>query len=115
MMKNSIALNIRLKWPEIPDDYAVWSKRREIGRIRFALDASASDRSWEWYIVIPMALPEWASGAAKDRDEAIRAFSAAWGRFLQEMQPQRLQRAWLLEDAALMRAARRGSANASPT
>ena len=103
MINNAITLSIRPKWPEIPDHYAVWSQGREIGKIRYALDASGPDRSWEWFIIVPMALPAWASGTAQDRDSAIRAFSAAWGRLLQETQPARLQRAWELGRAAQSR------------
>ncbi|MDN4983832.1 MULTISPECIES: hypothetical protein [unclassified Bradyrhizobium] len=90
---------------EISDHYAAWSQGREIGTIRHARDASGPDRSWEWFIVVPMGLPAWASGDAPDRDTAIRAFSAAWGRLLKETQPQRLQRAWELGHAAQSRSA----------
>ncbi|MDN5005272.1 hypothetical protein ACFQZO_30910 [Bradyrhizobium sp. GCM10027634] len=105
MINNAITLSIRPKWPEIRDHYAVWSQDREIGRIRHALDASEPDRSWEWFILVPMGLPAWASGTAQDRDTAIRAFSAAWGRLLKETQPERLNRAWELGHAAQLRGA----------
>ncbi len=58
--------------------------------------------------MIPMGLPAWASGAARDRDTAVKAFSAAWGRLLNETQPERLQRAWELQGAAQSRAAETG-------
>ncbi|WP_256808799.1 MULTISPECIES: hypothetical protein [unclassified Bradyrhizobium] len=105
MINNAITLSVRPKWPEIADHYAVWSQGREIGKIRHALDAGGPDHAWEWFILIPMGMPAWASGAARDRDAAIRAFSAAWGRLLQETQPERLQRAWELGRAAQLRAA----------
>ncbi|MBR0712175.1 MULTISPECIES: hypothetical protein [Bradyrhizobium] len=111
MINSAITLSIRPKWPEISDHYAVWSQGREIGRIRHALDASGADRSWEWFVLIPMGLPAWASGAAQDRDTAIRAFSTAWGRLLKETRPERMQRAWELHGAAQSRAA----AMASPS
>jgi hypothetical protein len=105
MINNAITLSIRPKWPEIADHYAVWSQRHEIGQIRRVLDVSAPDRLWEWFILIPMGLPAWASGAAQDRDAAIRGFSAAWGRLLKETQPERLQRAWELQRTAQLRCA----------
>ncbi|TWA99169.1 hypothetical protein [Bradyrhizobium stylosanthis] len=108
MLNNTITLSIRPKWPDIPDHYAVRSQGQEIGRIRHAADAGRPDRSWEWFIVIPMGLPAWASGAAQDRDAAVKAFSAAWGRLLNETQPERLQRAWELQGAAQSRAAETG-------
>ncbi|WP_018646322.1 hypothetical protein [Bradyrhizobium huanghuaihaiense] len=104
MINNATTLSIRPKWPEIADHFAVWSQGREIGRIRHARDANGPDRSWEWFVVIPMGLPAWASGAAQDRDAAIKAFSAAWGRLLKETQPERMQRAWELHGAAQSRA-----------
>ncbi|MBR1126691.1 hypothetical protein [Bradyrhizobium iriomotense] len=104
MINNAITLSIRPKWPEIADHFAVWSQGREIGRIRHAPDVSEPDRSWEWFVLIPMGLPAWARGAAQDRDTAIRAFSAAWGRLLKETQPERMQRAWELHGAAQSRA-----------
>lgn len=87
MINSAITLSIRPKWPDIPDDYAVRSQGYEIGRIRHAADAGRPDQSWEWFILIPMGLPIWASGAAQDRDTAIKAFSAAWGRLLKETKP----------------------------
>jgi len=108
MINNAITLSIRPKWPDIPDHYAVRSQGHEIGRIRHAADAGRPDRSWEWFILIPMGLPAWASGAAQDRDTAAKAFSAAWGRLLKETQPERLQRAWELQGAAQARVAATG-------
>ncbi|MGY8637438.1 hypothetical protein RAD15_33710 [Bradyrhizobium sp. 14AA] len=105
MINTAITLSIRPKWPEIADHYAVWSQGREIGKIRHALDASGPHHSWEWFILIPMGLPAWTSGAAQDRDTAIKAFSAAWGRLLKETQPERMQRAWELGRAAQLRVA----------
>jgi len=108
MINSAITLSIRPKWPDIPDDYAVRSQGYEIGRIRHAADAGRPDQSWEWFILIPMGLPIWASGAAQDRDTAIKAFSAAWGRLLKETKPERLQRAWELQGAAQSRIASAG-------
>jgi hypothetical protein len=41
MAGNSVTLNVRPKWPEVPDDYLVWCEGREIGRIRVARDGSS--------------------------------------------------------------------------
>ena len=46
-----------------------------------------------------MALPAWAEGSAASRDESFKALAAAWGRLLAQTDPDRLQRAWELENA----------------
>jgi hypothetical protein len=48
-----------------------------------------------------MAMPDWASGSAENR--CMVDFTAAWGRFLKETDPARLERAWELERAAAAR------------
>jgi hypothetical protein len=103
MAKNSITLNVRLKWPEIKDYYVVSCQGHEIGSIRSAPDAKAPDAAWEWHIIVPLAVPAWGSGAAKSRDLAIRDLGSAWGRFLKETRPERLHRAWEFEQAAQAR------------
>jgi hypothetical protein len=103
MANNSITLNVRPKWPEIPDDYLVWCEGHQIGRIHLVQDASAPNAGWEWYITVPMAVPVWGRGATSSRDAAIRDMSSAWGRLLKETPPDRLQRAWEFDRAAQSR------------
>jgi hypothetical protein len=103
MAGNSITLNLRSKWPDVPDDYLVWYEDREIGRIRLVRDPTAPDTAWEWYISVPLSVPSWGRGATTTRDAAIRDFSSAWGRFVKETRPDSLQRAWEFERTALLR------------
>lgn len=103
MAGNSITLNIRSKWAGIPDDFLVWCEGREVGRIRLVPEVEAPGAAWEWYIVVPMAVPGWGRGVAAGRDAAIKDFSSAWGRFLRETPREQLERAWEFERAAQSR------------
>ncbi len=114
MAANSITLSIRPKWPDIADDYLVWYEGREIGRMRLVRDAKSPSTAWEWYICVPMAVPEWGKGATGSRDTAIRDFGTAWGRFLKETRPGHLQRAWDLQSAAQSRVSGIGVSNVVP-
>ena len=58
-----------------------------------------SEMGWEWHLNVPMEMPAWAKGRAKNLEECQRAFAAAWGKFLNETSPARLERAWELERA----------------
>jgi hypothetical protein len=92
-MATKITIDASLRWPDIRDDYVVRFEGHSIGRVR--LDGT----SWVWNITIPMALPEWAEGAAASRDDGLKTLAAAWGRLLTQTSPERLQRAWDLEKA----------------
>lgn len=93
-MAKTITLNAAPTWPGAKDDYVLRFEGHVIGRIRFAVSA------WEWHITVPMAMPSWAEGKTSSLDEARKGFAAAWGRLLKETPPERLARAWELEDAA---------------
>jgi hypothetical protein len=107
MVGNSITLNIRPKWPDVANDYLAWCDGREVGRIRLASDTATPGAAWEWYITIPMAVPEWGNGVAGSREAAIKDFSSAWGRLLRETPQAQLQRVWEFERAAQSRLARK--------
>jgi len=93
-MAQTITLNASPTWPGVKDDYLLRYEGHEIGRIRRA------ENAWEWQITIPMAMPAWASGSTASLNECRQAFAAAWGRFLKETSPGRLERAWELDRAA---------------
>jgi len=103
-----ITLKASLKWPEIKDDYLVRYDGHLIGRIRLGDERYAQGTRWEWSITVPMAMPDWANGTAESRDNCMKDFNAAWGRFLKETDPARLERAWELERAFAARHQRRG-------
>lgn len=92
-MAKTITLNARLTWPGVKNDFILRYDGHAVGRIR--LDAG----TWSWQITLPMAMPGWACGTTESLDESKRAFLAAWGRFLNETSPARLERAWELERA----------------
>jgi hypothetical protein len=92
-MARTITLNARPTWDGVKDDYVLVYQGHLIGRIRFA------ETAWEWQINVPMAMPTWARGRSNNLDEGKRAFAEAWGRFLNETSPERLERAWELERA----------------
>jgi hypothetical protein len=92
-MSAKITINAQPRWPDVRDDYVVQFDGHSIGGVRLA------GTIWVWSITIPMALPEWAEGAATSRDEGFKALAAAWGRLLSQTSPERLQRAWDLEKA----------------
>jgi hypothetical protein len=102
-MAKTITLNASPTSPGVKDDYILRHERYVIGRIRFA------ETAWEWQITVPMAMPTWARGSTDNLDECKRAFAAAWGRFLNEASPERLQRAWELERAVEARQQRMGA------
>jgi len=102
----TITLKASLKWPDVRDDYVVRYDGHLIGRIRLA-DEHYGQGTWEWSIAVPMAMPDWARGSAENRDACMKDFTAAWGRFLKEADPARLERAWELERAAAARHQRR--------
>jgi hypothetical protein len=102
-----ITLKASLKWPDVKDDYVVHYEGHLIGRIRFG-DPRYEQGTWEWNLTVPMAMPDWANGTAENRDACMKDFTAAWGRFLKETDPARLERARELERAAAVRHQRRG-------
>jgi hypothetical protein len=104
-MARTIALNASPTWPGVKDDYVLRYEGHVIGRIRLA------ETAWEWHIAVPMAMPIWASGSAGNLDECRRAFAVAWGRFLKETSPTRLERAWELERAVEARQQRMATVN----
>ena len=96
-MAKTITLNASPTWPGVQDDFSLRYEGHKIGRIRRA------ENAWEWQITVPMAVPTWASGSTASLDECRQAFAAAWGRFLKETDPARLERAWDLGRAAEQR------------
>jgi hypothetical protein len=110
-----ITLKARLKWPDVNDDYVVHYEGHLIGRIRLGDERYAQGTTWEWSIAVPMAMPDWANGSAENRDACMKDFNAAWGRFLKETDPARLERAWELERAAAARHQRLGLSQTEAT
>jgi len=86
-MGKTITINSRLKWPDVKDDYVMMVGGHTIGRIRH--DAIA----WDWYIAIPMAVPDWARGTAGSLEDSQRALVSAWLRLLKEYSADRIERA----------------------
>ena len=93
-MVKTITLNASPTWPDVKNDYGLRYEGHAIGRIRL------DEGTWQWQITIPMAIPTWARGTADSLEGSKRAFASAWGRFLNETKPERLERAWELERAA---------------
>jgi len=96
-MARTITLNSSPTWAGAKDDYVLRYEGHVIGRIRL------TETAWEWHITVPMAVPTWAQGSASNLDECRRAFAVAWGKFLNETDPERLERAWELERAVVAR------------
>jgi hypothetical protein len=92
-MSKNITIDAHPRWPDVRDDFAVHFEGHSIGRVR--LDGA----HWIWSITIPMALPDWAEGTAASRDEGFKTLASAWGKLLMQTSPERLQRAWELEEA----------------
>jgi hypothetical protein len=103
-----VTLKASLKWPDVKDDYVVRYDGHLIGRIRVGDKRYEQGTTWEWSITIPMAMPDWVRGSSENRDACMEDFTAAWGRFLKETDPARLERAWELERAFAARHQRRG-------
>jgi hypothetical protein len=89
----TINLTAAPTWPGVADDYVLRYEGHSIGRMRL------TEGVWEWHINVPMEMPTWANGKTSNLDECRRAFASAWGRFLIETSPARLERAWELERA----------------
>ena len=106
-MAKAITLNASPKWPDVKDDYIVRYDGHLVGRMRLAGERYAHGTTWEWSITVAMAMPAWASGTAESRDACMKDFTAAWGRFLKQTSPERLERAWELERAFAARQQRR--------
>jgi len=102
-MAKTINLNVSPKWPDVKQDYVVQYEGHLIGRIRLGGERYLHGTTWEWGITVPMEMPVWANGIAESRDAAMKDFAAVWGRFLQETNPERLDRAWELERAVAAR------------
>ena len=94
-MARTIQLNASPTWADVKDDYTLRYEEHVIGRIR-----RVTGEGWEWHITLPMAMPAWASGSARDFNECKVMFAEAWGRLLKETSPARLERAWELSRAA---------------
>src|SRR3954453_8861529 len=111
-MSAKLTIDASPRWPDVRDDYAVRFQGHSIGRVR--LDGAG----WLWSVTVPMALPDWAEGVTASRDDSFRALASAWGRLLSETSPERLQRAWELEQAfearQLKEAAVRPDASSGP-
>jgi hypothetical protein len=99
-MAKPITLNISLKWPDVQDDYVVRYEEFLIGRIRLAGERNGQGSTWEWSVIVPMAMPAWARGNAESRDACIKDFTTAWGRLLKETSSERLARAFELDRAS---------------
>ena len=114
-MAKTVTLNASPKWPDVKDDYVVRCDGHLIGRIRLGGERYAQGNTWEWSIDVPMEMPAWASGSADSRDACMKDFTAAWGRFLKETSPERLERAWELERAFEARQRRTATGKAAGT
>ena len=93
-------------WDDVQDDFALRCEGHVVGRIRLAADASSADALWEWQITVSTMMPDWGRGSAGSHEVCFEAFAMAFGRFLVETSPERLERAWESERAAK---ARRGN------
>jgi|SRR5438270_895892 hypothetical protein len=100
-----IALIANPTWSDVKNDYVLRYEEHVIGRIRLA------EAGWEWHITVPMEMPSWARGSAPNLEDCKRAFGEAWGRFLNETDPERLERAWDFSRAAGLRGRRLEDAN----
>jgi hypothetical protein len=100
-----IALNARLRWPDVKDNYVVSYEGHDIGSVY------KMGNRWAWSVTVPMALPDWTTGYAPDLHEGIKALGTAWTRVLSQTSPERLERAWEIEKSALARDAAVASAN----
>jgi hypothetical protein len=107
LVAKQITLKASLKWPDVEDDYVVRYEDHVIGRIRLSGGSEPGGKLWEWSITIPMAIPQWASGSAANRDAGMKDLAVAWGRLLNETSPERLNRAWELERAVEAREQKR--------
>lgn len=107
-MAMTITLTASPTWPGIKDDYSLRYQGHLIGRMRLAGSA------WHWEITIPMEMPDWAQGSSMDLEGCRRAFADAWGRFLKETSPARLERAWELDRAVAARLQRLDAAGKHP-
>jgi hypothetical protein len=96
-------LNASPTWDDVQDDFTLRYEGHVVGRIRLAADASSADVLWEWQITVPMMMPDWARGSAGSHEVCFEAFATAFGRFLVETSPERLERAWEFERAATAR------------
>jgi hypothetical protein len=96
-MKKTIALNARIRWPDVKDNYVVSYEGHDIGGVH------RLETGWAWSVTIPMALPEWSTGSAANLNDGLKALGNAWTRILNQTSPERLQRAWDLEKTALAR------------
>jgi hypothetical protein len=111
----AVALKASPKWPDVKDDYVVRNDGHLIGRIRLGGERYAQGTTWEWSITVPMAMPVWANGTGESRDACMKDFTIAWGRFLKETSPERLERAWELERAFAARQQRTGMSKTDAT
>jgi hypothetical protein len=100
-----IALSASPTWADVKNDYVLRYEDHVIGRIRLA------GTGWEWHITVPMAMPPWARGSAPNLEDCKKAFAEAWGRFLNETDPDRLERAWELGRAVELRRQRMEGVN----
>lgn len=96
----SVRLNASSTWHDVQDDFTLRYEGHVVGRIRLAADAASSASLWEWQITVPMMLPDWARGSAGSQEMCFEAFAMAFGRFLAETSPERLERGWEFERAA---------------
>jgi hypothetical protein len=92
-----IALNANPTWADVKNDFVLQYEEHVIGRIRLG------ETGWEWHITVPMEMPGWARGSALNLEDCKKAFGEAWGRFLSETDPERLERAWEFSRAAEQR------------
>jgi len=107
MTKSATALTLRRTTFDgvvRPDDYGVWWRGRDIGRIH--LTTQSVPPQWVWAINIAMAIPPSCRGNSPTLDEAKADFRKAWDKFLPTITEADLQEAWKTEDEAEARAQR---------
>ncbi len=95
-----LSLNVGLTWPELEHLYSVGYKGWTVGKVWSAMDPQTGAMSWEWHLCIPMNLPDDAQGVARSKSEALQALADSLHAVVLRTPSDRLQRAFLLAEAA---------------
>jgi hypothetical protein len=95
-----LSLNVGLTWPEVGHLYSVGYKGWTVGKVWSAMDPQSGAISWEWHLCIPMNLPDDAQGVARSKSEALQALADSLHGVILRTPSDRLQRAFLLAEAA---------------
>ena len=93
-------LNVNLSWPEVKDVYSVGYRGQIVGKVWFATDRRRDAAPWEWYLCIPMSLPDNTKGMAASKSEALQALANSLHTLVLRTSPERLERAFLFSAAS---------------